>query len=255
MSSEKRNGESETGCWALVTGGSRGIGRAVAIELAARGWNLIVAYLRNDSAADAVKTAVQQHGRQILLHKMNVAKQQERAELMDLISRDVGTLSGFVHCAALGGFSPALETRPNKWQLAWDTHVAAFVELVGCARSVFTSPANVVAVSSLGAQRVMTGYASIGAVKGALEVLVRYLGAELARDGINVNAVCGGPIDTDSLRSAPDYAQLEDESRRRPSARMGVPEDIAPVIAFLMSQDANWIRGQVIVVDGGFSLY
>ena len=119
---------------------------------------------------------------------------------------------------------------------------------------MFATPAAVVAVSSLGSRFVTPGYASIGASKGGLEVLVRYLAAELAPRGVNVNAVCGGPVDTDSLRSFPTFVELEQMSRQRPSGRMGQPEDLAPVIAFLLGPDARWIRGQVIVVDGGFSL-
>ena len=100
----------------------------------------------------------------------------------------------------------------------------------------------------------MPGYASIGASKGALETLVRYLAVELAPEGINVNCVCGGPVDTDSLRSFSHYDQIAEESGRRPSGRLGQPDDLAPIVSFLLSQEASWIQGQVIVADGGFSL-
>lgn len=241
--------------WALVTGGSRGIGRAVALELATRGWNVTVAYLRNDAAAEEVAALVRAAGSRALLHKGNLARPQECAALIARVQDEAGTLAGLVHCAALGALAPALETRPSWWQLTWDTHVGALVELVAGARQLFASAAAVVAVSSLGSRFVTPGYAAIGASKGGLEVLVRYLAAELAPRGVNVNAVCGGPVDTDSLRSFPGFEELEQLSRRRPSGRIGRPEDLAPVIAFLLGPEARWIRGQVIVVDGGFSLH
>lgn len=241
--------------WALVTGGSRGIGRAVALELAARGWNVAVAYLRNDAAAEEVAAGIRAAGSRALLHKGNLAKPQECAALIERVRAEAGALAGLVHCAALGALAPTLETRPSWWRLTWDTHVGALLELVAGARALFAGVAAVVAVSSLGSRVVTPGYAAIGASKGGLEVLVRYLAAELAPRGVNVNAVCGGPVDTASLRSFPAFDELERISRQRPPGRMGRPEDLAPVIAFLLGPEARWIRGQVIVVDGGFSLY
>ena len=241
--------------WALVTGASRGIGRATALELAGRGWNVIVGYLRNTDAAESVASLVRETGNEALLAPFNLAKREECAELVQLARTEAGALSGFVHCAALGALSPTLEPRPGRWQLAWDTHVGAFLNILNEAESVFAPGAGVVALSSLGAHTVMPGYASIAAAKAALESMVRYVAAELAPRGVHVNAVCGGPVDTDSLRSFASFAQLEVESTERLSGRLGVPEDLAPIIAFLLSNEAQWIRGQVIVADGGFSLY
>lgn len=240
--------------WALVTGGSRGIGRAVALELATDGWNVVVNYLQNDRAAEEVAAGVRARGRSALLHRANVARGEECAELVGRIEAEARPLGALVHCAALGAPSPVLDARPNRWRLAWDTHVGAFIELLARALPILDASAGAVALTSLGAHRVLPGYASIGAAKGALESVVRYLAAELVATGLNVNAVCGGPVDTDSLRSFPSFAQLEAESQRRPARRMGRPEDIAPVVAFLLSPRARWIRGQVIVADGGFGL-
>lgn len=241
--------------WVLITGGSRGIGRAVALELAAGGWNVAVNYLQNDRAAEEVATQVRALGRSVLLHRANVARSDECEDLVGRIEAAARPLAGLVHCAALGAPSPALEARPNRWRIAWDTHVGAFVELLARLRPLLDPAASVVALTSLGAHRVLPGYASIAAAKGALESVVRYLAAELAASGPNVNAVCGGPIDTDSLRSFPFFELLEAESRRRPARRMGRPEDLASVVSFLLSPAARWIRGQVIVADGGFGLY
>lgn len=241
--------------WCLVTGGSRGIGRATALELADRGWSSVVAYLRNDEAAREVAAALRARGADVLLHSGNLGSREECQRLAGRVEAEVGGLDGLVHCAALGTLGPALGTRPNHWRLAWDTHVGALLDLLALVRPLFRPGASVVALSSLGARRVTRGYASLGAVKGALESLVRYLAAELAESDIRVNAVCGGPVDTDSLRSFPAYDGLVAESRRRPPGRIGQPEDLAPIVAFLLDPASRWIRGQTIVADGGFSLY
>ena len=241
--------------WALVTGGSRGIGRAVVLDLAARGWNVALGFLRNEEAAEEVASAVRALGREALLCPYNLIKVDERKELMTRVGEVTDHLEGLAHAAGLGAPTPAVGARPSRWQMAWDTHVGALLGLIEVGRGLLRDPSSVVAFSSLGAHRVMEGYASIGATKGALETLVRYLAVELAPDGVNVNCVRGGPVDTDSLRSFPTFDDLVEESRRRPSGRMGRPEDIAPLVSFLLSQDARWIRGQVIVADGGFGLF
>ena len=242
--------------WALVTGGSRGIGRAVSLELAQRGWNVVIAYLRNDAAAEEVAECARRGGAQVLLQRMNVACPDECAALVARVAAEAGRVEGLVHCAALGAADSALGRHPNRWRLAWDTHVGALLELLARARALLRPGASVVALTSLGAHRVMSGYAPIAASKGALESLVRYLAAELVPAGVNVNAVCGGPVDTDSLKAFPTgYEELARESVRRACGRLGRPEDLAPVVAFLLSPEARWIRGQVVVADGGFGLY
>jgi enoyl-[acyl-carrier protein] reductase III len=240
--------------WALVTGGSRGIGRAVAVELAKSDWNVGIVYLRNDDAAAAAALAVQASGRKCLVYRANLAKPEECSGLIDRFSEDAGPLAGLVHAAGLGSLSPVLATRPARWQIAWDTHVGALVALASAAQTLFAERASIVAFTSLGARQVMPGYAPIAAAKGALESLVRYLAAELSSKSVNVNAIRGGPVDTDSLRSFATFGDVEAESRRRQPGRLGLPEDIAPIAAFLLSPGARWINGQVITADGGFGL-
>jgi enoyl-[acyl-carrier protein] reductase III len=242
------------GRWALVTGGSRGIGRAVALALADQGWNVAVAYLQNHEAAREVADAVRARGRRALLSAGNLGAPEACAALVAQLTAEAGRLDGLVHGAALGALSPVLETRPGRWRLAWDSHVGALLDLLSRARPLMPPGASVVALTSIGSTRVMPGYGPIAAAKGALETLVRYLAAELAEAGITVNAVCGGPVDTASLRSFATFEALEAESRRRPPGRLGRPEDLAPVVAFLLGPGARWIRGQVLVADGGFSL-
>lgn len=240
--------------WALVTGGSRGIGRAVALELARSDWNVGIVHLRNDDAANSVASAVQASGQKCLVYRANLAKPDECSAVVERFREDAGPLAGLVHAAGLGSLSPALATRPARWQIAWDTHVGALVALASAAQTLFAERAAIVAFTSLGAWNVMPGYASIAAAKGALESLVRYLAAELSPRSVNVNAIRGGPVDTDSLRSFATFSEVEAASRRRQPGRLGLPEDIAPIAAFLLGPGARWINGQVITADGGFGL-
>ena len=239
----------------LVTGGGRGIGRAVALELGARGWDVGIVYLRNDAAAESVAEAIRGTGRRCTTYCANLAKADECADVVQRFANDSQSITALVHAAGLGSLSPALATRPARWQLAWDTHVGALLSLVSAAQPHFSEGgASVLAFTSLGASNVMPGYASIAAAKGALESLVKYLAAELLSCGVNVNAIRGGPIDTDSLRSFSTFDALEAESVRRAPGRLGRPEDIAPIAAFLLEPGSRWINGQVITADGGFSL-
>jgi NAD(P)-dependent dehydrogenase (short-subunit alcohol dehydrogenase family) len=240
--------------WALVTGGSRGIGRAVALELARTGWDVAIVHLRNaDAAADTVN-AVHALGQQCVAYQANIGKPDECADVVRRVGAECGALTGLVHAAGLGALSPTLATRPARWQIAWDTHLGGLLALASAAQPIFVDSAGIVAFSSLGAWRVMPGYASIGAAKGALESAVRYLAAELA-PRVTVNVIRGGPIDTDSLRSFTFFDDIDAESRRRPPGRLGLPEDIAPVAAYLLGPGARWITGQVITADGGFGLH
>ncbi len=112
-----------------------------------------------------------------------------------------------------------------------------------------------VAVSSLGSQRFVTRYGGVGIAKAALEAAVRYLAVELAEQGIRVNAVSGGPVDTEGLRQFPRYSVRRRECERRtPYGRLGLPEDIAKIVVFLCSKQSNWICGQTLIADGGLSL-
>ncbi|MCI0406329.1 MAG: SDR family oxidoreductase [candidate division Zixibacteria bacterium] len=114
----------------------------------------------------------------------------------------------------------------------------------------------IIALTSYGSRRYIPGYAAMGTNKAAIEAMVRYLAVDLAPKGVLVNAVNGGPVDTDSLRIIPGNEEIVRESvKRTPAGRIGRPEDLANVVAFLASDEADWIVGQTIIADGGVSLY
>ncbi|HEX6702908.1 MAG TPA: SDR family oxidoreductase [Gaiellaceae bacterium] len=235
----------------LVTGGTRGIGKAIALRFACEGAaRVAIGYMRNDSAAEATAEELRAAGTEPLLVRGNVSSERVVAEFASHGPFDV-----LVHNAATGVIRPALETEDKHWDWTLSANARA---LLGLAREIApTMPdgGSIVAVSSLGSTRVLENYALVGTSKAALESLVRYLAVELAPRGIRVNCVSGGVVETGALEYFPNRDEMIAwGTRRTPAGRLASPDDIAGAVSFLCSPDAEMIRGQTIVVDGGFSL-
>lgn len=239
---------------ALVTGGTRGIGRAVSVGLAKRGGTVIVNYLQNDQAAAETRALVERHGARCVPLKANLLLQDDIERLFAQVREVAGSVDAFVHCAALNAFKPLVEVKPNQWDLTMNTNARAFLTCVQKLLPLMPG-GTIVAVSSLGGQRVVANYGAMGPTKAALEAVVRYLAAELAPRGIRVNAVSGGLVDTESVQRFPRSEELAREAvSRTPAGRIGLPDDLAEVILFLIGPAARWIYGQTIIADGGLSL-
>ena len=159
-----------------------------------------------------------------------------------------------VHNAATGIIRPALETEDKHWDWTHSANARALLSLVRAAAPTMQPGSSVVALSSLGASRVLENYALVGTSKAALEALVRYLAVELGPRGIRVNAVSGGVVETGALEHFPNREEMLEIGARNPAGRIVTPEDVAGAVCFLCGPDAEMIRGQVLVVDGGFSL-
>jgi enoyl-[acyl-carrier protein] reductase III len=240
---------------ALVTGGSGGIGSSICRRLSRAGASVAINYLRDRDKAESLRTALADAGGDAELFQANVGKADEVARLVESVTERFGRIDVLVHCASLGTFTPTTATRASHWELTLGVHTTAFWE---CARSVsriMPAGGSMIAVSSLGARRYTPEYGAVGVAKGALETLVKYLAVELGGAGIRVNGICGGPVDGERLRTSPRFAEMEAEAGRRPSRRLGTAEELADVAVFLASPGARWVQGQVIVVDGGFSLW
>jgi enoyl-[acyl-carrier protein] reductase III len=240
---------------ALVTGGSRGIGREISLHLAHTvAHTIVVNYLQDDVAADLVRGEVEAAGSRCLLARHNLAYPEEIAALFQDVRSITERLDIFVHCAALGAFKSLIDIKPNQWDLSFNVNTRSFLLCVQQCLPLMER-GKIVALSSLGAQRAIPNYGAIGPSKAALEAVVRQLAMELAPRGIAVNGVCAGLVPTDSIRLAPNSRTLAEEvERRTPAGRLATTSDIANVVMFLVSPEADWVCGQVIIADGGMSL-
>ena len=235
----------------LVTGGSRGIGRETALRFADDGAaRVAIGYLRNDRAAEETADEIRKRGAEPVLVRGNVASERVARDVADL-----GPLDVLVHNAATGVIRPALETEDKHWDWTLAANARALLSLTRATAPAMLEGSAIVAVSSLGAQRVLENYVLVGTSKAALEAVVRYLGVELAPRGIRVNAVSGGVVETGALEHFPNREEMVRAAQERtPAGRMVEANDIADVVLFLASPQASMIVGQTLIVDGGFSL-
>jgi len=233
-----------------VTGGSRGIGRAIALRFARDGARRVaIGYLRNDAAAEATAEELRAAGAAPVLVRGSVASER----VLEAV-RELGPLDVLVHNAATGVIRPALETEDKHWDWTLNANARALLSLARAAAPSMPQRSSIVAISSLGAQRVLENYVLVGTSKAALESLVRYLAVELAPRGIRVNAVSGGVVETRALEHFPNREEMLRAGAANPVGRLVSPEDIAGAVAFLCGPDADMVRGQTLIVDGGFSL-
>ena len=240
---------------ALVTGGGRGIGRAIALRLARMGADVVVNYLRNGDAAEQTAAEARQLGVRAEAVRGHVGDPERVAAMFETIGAQFGQLDVLVNNAASGVIRPALELEPRHWDWTLDINARGAWLCARHAAPLMPAGGHIVNISSLGSGRVLQDYVAVGVSKAALESLTRYLAVELAPLGIVVNAVAGGLVETDALRYFEARESMLDNARTRtPAGRMVTPEDLAGVVAFLCSPDAAMIRGQVIVVDGGYAL-
>jgi enoyl-[acyl-carrier protein] reductase III len=235
----------------LVTGGSRGIGLEIARRFAQQGAQKVaIGYLRNDRAAEQAADELRRLGAEPVLVRGNVSSARTAAQVAEL-----GPLDALVHSAATGVSRPALETSDKHFDWTLAANARAFLSLTRAATPQMGPGSSIVAISSLGSTRVLENYVLVGTSKAALEALVRYLAVELGPRGIRVNAVSGGVVDTEALDHFPNSEQMLSWSRERtPAGRLVEPGDLADAVTFLCSPQAEMIRGQTLIVDGGFSL-
>jgi len=242
---------------ALVTGGSRGIGRACALALAARGADIALSYVENRDAAEATAADIRALGRQAVVVQADAGDADANVALVDAAVEALGPLRRLVCNAANGTFGAVDELTVEAWDYTMAAHSRALLLLAQRAsRSMRDNGGgSIVAISSLGARRVYDAYAAFGTAKAALEALVRYLAVEYGPHGINVNAVVGGVVVTDLFRAIPQWEAIAAASAERAPLRTVLdPEDVAAAVMFLLSPDSRRITGQSLVVDAGFTL-
>lgn len=243
----------------LVTGSSRGIGRAIALHFARSGADVVVNYLRKRDQAEAVAREIREIGRRAIVVKANVGSLEGIEILFNAIEREFNGLDIFISNAASGYNRPVLQQKPKGWD--WTMNINARALLFSAQRAVPLMEkhggGHIVSITSPGSGRVLPDYVMVGASKAALEALTRYLAVELAPKNIVVNAVSPGIVETEALQYfdiLKDKKVIAGIAAHTPAGRLVKPEDVAGVVAFLCSPAASMIRGQVILVDGGFTL-
>ncbi len=242
---------------ALVTGSSRGIGKSIALRLAQDGADVIVHYRRQTAAAEAVAKAIAELGRRALVIQADLGDDAAVRQMFDRVQAAFGQLDIFVANAASTAFKPLLEMQKHHLDKTFQITLTSFILAVQLASGLMPDGQGaIVTVSGIDARRYIPLHGALAAAKGALEVLTTYLACELAERGIRVNGVNPGFVDTDSAHVFGEdvYRLLEKNIvSYTPKRRVGTPEDIANVVAFLCSHESAWICGQTLMVDGGLS--
>ncbi len=241
---------------ALITGGTRGIGKAIAIKFAERGFDLVLNYLRGRSNAEESKIELESYGVKVHLVKGNVKDLINIREMFRDIDSTFGRLDVFINNAASGVLRPLMELEESHWDWTQEINAKAYFFAAKEAAVLMERVGGgaIVALSSLGSIRVLPNYVAVGVSKASLEAITRYLAVEFAPRNIVVNAVSGGAVDTDALKHFPNREELLVSGAKNPAGRLVEPKDIANTVHFLCTEEASMIRGQTIIVDGGVSL-
>ena len=239
----------------LITGGSRGIGRAISLRFAKAEAQVFINFFQNRTAAEKTAQDVESLGARVYLHQADLQDEEQIRGMFNEVQRQFGGLDVLVHSAAAGVLRPVTELSGKHWDWVMNTNARS---LLLCAReggAMMREGGRIISLSSLGSGRVIPQYSSIGVSKAALESLTRYLAVEFAPRGISVNTVSAGAVSTEVWDLVPDGQEiLAKVINRTPSGRLPTPGEIAEIVFFLSSPHAQMIQGQVIVVDGGYSL-
>jgi enoyl-[acyl-carrier protein] reductase III len=239
----------------VVTGGTRGIGGAVSRELAARGARVTAWYRADRDAAARTESYVRDAGGAIVTDAGNLGDPSELRRLAAALLGREPRIDGLVHCAALGSFKSPLALKPAQFDLSLGVGARSFLLLAQELAPAMPAGARLIAISSLGATRVVPSYGALGFAKATLEAIVRELAVELAPRGLKVNAISAGPVEGSSIRAHPDYEEVLERLRARaPGGHLATAGEIARLAAWLFSPLADGLCGQILVVDGGLSL-
>jgi 3-oxoacyl-[acyl-carrier protein] reductase len=237
--------------YALVTGGSRGIGKAICLRLADMGYNIIINYMSNDEEANKTQALIKEKGVDAILMKFDVSKLEEvDAHVEKWMNENPDkTISVLVNNAGIRKDNLMVFISPEDWHRVMDITVDGFYNVT---RNIVKSmvrkrKGRIVNIVSLSGLKGMPGQTNYSASKGAIIAATKALAQEVGKRGITVNAVAPGFIKTDMTQDINE----EDYKNMVPMNRFGEPEEVAGVVAFLVGQDSTYVTGQVISVNGG----
>lgn len=257
MSSPRDEKRAKSEQVSLITGASRGIGRALALTLAREGGTIVVNYKKNADLAEKTVADIEEAGGRGFSVQADVESTEGIKALFDEVARRCGRLDHFVSNAAASAFKNIVDVGPHHLDRSYAMNLRPFVLGAQEAVKLMDNGGRIVALSSYGSIRAYPTYAMLGGMKAAIESWVRYMAVEFAPYGINVNAVNGGLIDSDSLeyfynvKGMPDMQGVLD---RIPANRPGTVQEVADTINFLLGAGSGYITGQTLVVDGGLSV-
>ena len=245
----------------VISGGTRGIGQAIVYEFAREGVNIAFTYNSNEELAlEQVKDLETNYGIKAKAYPFNILEPEKYKELFLEIDKDFDRVDFFISNAIIsgravvGGYTKFMKLKPRGINNIFTATVNAFV--VGAQeaakRMEKVGGGSIISLSSTGNLVYIENYAGHGTAKAAVEAMVRYGAAELGSMNIRVNAVSGGPIETDALRAFTNYEEVRDVTAKlSPLGRMGQPQDLAGACLFLCSDKASWITGHTLLIDGG----
>ncbi len=247
----------------VISGGTRGIGKAIVYEFAKNGVNVAFTYNSNEEEAKKIKDDLEKnHNIKAGYYKLNILEPDEYKDVFKKIDEDFDRVDFFISNAIIsgravvGGYGKFMRLKPRGLGNIYTATVTAFVigAQEAAKRMDKVGKGVILSMSSTGNLVYIENYAGHGTNKAAVETMVKYAAQELGEKNIRVNAVSGGPIETDALRAFTNYEEVKEATiERSPLNRMGTPKDIAGACLFLCSDKASWITGQTLIVDGGTS--
>ena len=240
-----------TGRTVLVTGGTRGIGRAISLRFAAVGATVVANFVRNDDAAARLQSDATEAGLSMEVLRADLTTPKGIGAALERMQAAPDLVS-VVHCAATGVHRPVEELTARHFDWTMALNVRAFFELIRALLRVFRENSTIVALSSAGAVRAVPAYAAVGSSKGALEALARHMAVELAPRGVRVNILSPGSVQTEAWDAFPDREhRLEEALKRTPAGRLVSPDEVAIAAQFLCSAASSGVIGHTLVIDGG----